>query len=804
MHFKLIQDTIPIRRGESASLVPPYFLKGTITMSLKLTVGRAPSKELRDLFGIFFEDLNHAADGGLYAELLQNRSFEFAPVDNPSYHRLTAWETIQRGASTANCHVESHTPLNGNNPHYLVLEVTKAGKGGGVRNLGFNSGIAVREGEKYNFSCWARRADTAGLALQVRLESDSGEALSDTLSFGVHSDGWEKLAGALTACATCFAGRLALYSEEAGAAALDMVSLFPADTYKGHGMRRDLALMLEDMHPKFMRFPGGCLVHDGTLDERDRSSMYRWKNTIGPAECRPARRSGWGYNQTLGLGYYEYFQFCEDIGAKPLPVLPGAWDPHHDRGAPLDELGPWIDDALDLIEFANGGAETVWGGVRAELGHPEPFGLEYLAIGNEEVGQGFFDRFEIIYKAVRERHPEIKIIGTSGPFAAGGEYERGWKYARKLGIDLVDEHYYQSPEWFLANVHRYDSFDPNGPKVFLGEYATQGSAWGNALSEAAYMIGLEKAPAVGLACYAPMLCNTDYQNWNPDMIYFDNHRAYGTPSYYVQKLFMNYQGDVLLPLGGLPEPETPLPEPIAGPVTLTAGSSDFSISNLTFGGKPCADCALPAGEKLTLGGASGFTLEFDAVEQNYHPGRPQGNRGLTVRFGSADLQSCLTWELGGWQNKDSIIGHNYRGRGTVLSQSEFSFVEGQQRHFKLTVEGRKISAWVDSQPLHEVEDRPLVIEPLYASASLDKKGSAVIVKAVNVLDEPQEAEFDLSAWELSGSGRAFTLSGDPAAENSFEAPENICPVESAVQTEDGVLHATLPGHSLTVFVLPIK
>ena len=404
---------------------------------------------------------------------------------------------------------------------------------------------------------------------------------------------------------------------------------------------------------------------------------------------------------------------------------------------------------------------------------------------------------------MRERHPEIKIIGTSGPFAAGGEYEQGWDCARKLGVDLVDEHYYQSPEWFLANVHRYDGFDPSDPKVFLGEYATQGNTWGNALSEAAYMIGLEKAPAVGLACYAPMLCNVDYANWKPDMIFFDNHQAYGTPSYYVQKLFMNYQGDVLLPLSGLPKLGTPVPEPTTGPVTICAGSSEFAISNLSINGRACGDCALAVGQELELGDSSGFTLEFDAVERAYHAEKPHGNRGLTVRFGEKDPKSCLTWELGGWQNKDSIIGHNYRGRGTVLSQSEFSFVEGQPRRFKLAVEGRKISAWVDGQQLHRAEDKPLVIEPLYASAALDREKSTVIVKAVNVQGEQQNLELDLSAWKPVREGRAVRLTGDPAAENSFEEPERICPAESPIVIESGRLSAALPPYSLTVFEIPI-
>ena len=290
------------------------------------------------------------------------------------------------------------------------------------------------------------------------------------------------------------------------------------------------------MHPKFMRFPGGCLVHDGALDPDARDAQYRWKNTVGPIEERPARRSNWGYHQTLGLGFYEYFQLCEDIGAKPLPVISPGYDPHHGRAAEPDEMQYFIDEALDLIEFANGEPSTKWGGLRAQLGHPEPFGMEYLGIGNEEVGEGFFERYKIVADAVRARYPEIKLIGTAGPFAAGGEYERGWRHAREDGADFVDEHYYMTPEWFLANHHRYDAFPADGPKVFLGEYASWGNTWYNALCEASYMLGLERnAKAVGLSCYAPLFANADYVNWKPDMIWFDKEKSFGTANYHVQK-----------------------------------------------------------------------------------------------------------------------------------------------------------------------------------------------------------------------------------------------------------------------------
>lgn len=261
-----------------------------------------------------------------------------------------------------------------------------------------------------------------------------------------------------------------------GRACLDFVSLFPEDTYKGreNGLRRDIAEYLEALHPKFMRFPGGCLIHDGSLNKDDRDSTYRWKNTLGDVMNRPPRRNNWRYNQTLGLGYYEYFLFCEDIGAEPLPVLPAGYNPHSGQGVPIDELGEWIDDALDLIEFANGGTDTEWGGVRASLGHPEPFGLKYIAIGNEEVGQGFFDRYDYFHKAIRDRYPEIKIINSAGPFNHGSEYDRGWASAKKNGSDIVDEHYYMTPEWFITNYDRYAGFPGGWNKGVFGRIRVMG------------------------------------------------------------------------------------------------------------------------------------------------------------------------------------------------------------------------------------------------------------------------------------------------------------------------------------------
>lgn len=291
-------------------------------------------------------------------------------------------------------------------------------------NVGFNTGIPVRKGENYKLSCFARSASNSTKLVAIALESLEGRVYAQG-EITVNSSEWKKYEVKLTANETDYSGRLVLTTIEHGNLYFDMISLFPERTFNNrqNGMREDIAQLLADMKPKFMRFPGGCLVHDGSLNPDDRNSMYRWKNTIGDVEKRPARRNNWGYNQTLGLGYYEYFLFCEDIGAKPIPVLPAGYDPHHHRIVPIEELQPWIDDALDLIEFANGNSSTVWGRKRTELGHPEPFGLEYLGIGNEEVGEAFFERYEYFHKAIKEKYPEIKLINSSGPFAAGSEYD---------------------------------------------------------------------------------------------------------------------------------------------------------------------------------------------------------------------------------------------------------------------------------------------------------------------------------------------------------------------------------------------
>ncbi len=760
---------------------------------MKLTVDISQQTEpLGDLYGIFFEDLNHAADGGLYAEMVQNRSFEFAAIDNPDYHGLTAWESVERDGQVRLA-LETGNAVSGKNPHYLGMDILTPGTDVGVQNVGFGSGMSFTEGAGYRFCCYAKREQDFEGPLTVSLRGKNGEiyAASD---FTV-SDVWEKYELELVAEKTDSSGRLAVTAAGRGKVYLDFVSLFPKDTYKGrkNGMRRDLAELLEAMHPKFMRFPGGCLTHDGALDPDARDAMYRWKNTLGPVEHRPARRSNWGYNQTLGLGFYEYFQFCEDIGAKPLPVISPGYDPHHKRAADLTKMQPWIAEALDLIEFANGSPDTGWGAVRAQMGHEEPFGMEYLGIGNEEVGEAFYERFDIVYRAVREKHPEIKVIGTSGPFCAGSEYERGWASARKNKVDFVDEHYYMSPEWFLANCHRYDTFSKEDPKVFLGEYASWGNTWYNALAESAFMICLEKnAHAVGLACYAPMLCHADYVNWKPDMIWFDNHRSYGTANYYIQKMFMHHQGETGL-FSGLSceshaedctaEIRTAEPDQIPGVLVLENNDSAVEYRDITLTDDETgevthfADCCVDGEQSaVELGqfSLSCHTLRMKAAER-------EGYKGFRIYFGKKDDRNTFCWEIGGWQNQDTVINERIDGRGSDLCQALFTVEKNRVYELELKIRGRHLTARVDGIVYLETKSKPVIVEPLYTTASRDGNGD-VIIKVSNVsmqarklevvLQNP-EADFGDGSWELY----VETLGGFAMEDqNSFEEPEKVKPV----------------------------
>ncbi|MBC6611123.1 carbohydrate binding domain-containing protein [Hymenobacter sp. BT507] len=517
-----------------------------------------------DLFGIFFEDINYAADGGLYAELVQNRSFEYAPSDHEGWNSLTAWEYLHEGYAMGSVSVESAAPLHANNPHYATLRVENPfQKGLGLKNTGFD-GIPVRAGEKYNFSMWGRVKSGAAVPLLVQLRGAKDQVLAETTLSAQKAD-WQQYSATLAPSTTDDKATLVVLVTGKGVIDLDMVSLFPENTFHRHpnGLRPDLAQAIADIKPKFVRFPGGCLAHGDGLD-----NLYDWKKTIGPVEQRVAQRNIWNYHQTAGLGYFEYFQFCEDIGAKPLPVVAAGVSCQNSGGSwrigsvgqqaiPISEMDAYVQDVLDLIEWANGPVTSPWGAKRAAAGHPAPFNLEYVGIGNEDkITPDFRSRFTLLYNAVHAKYPNLKIVGTVGPGPKGEDYDLGWALANQLDVPLVDEHYYEKPKWFWANNQRYDSYDRAKSKVYLGEYASWGNTLYNALAEAAYMTSLERnGDVVQLASYAPLLAKEGHTQWNPDMIYFTNTTIVPTVNYYVQQLYGHNQGNtyhqgvVTLPTG---------------------------------------------------------------------------------------------------------------------------------------------------------------------------------------------------------------------------------------------------------------
>ncbi|WP_082063445.1 alpha-L-arabinofuranosidase C-terminal domain-containing protein [Draconibacterium sediminis] len=529
-------------------------------VTLNAQVPKGGKEISSNLFGLFFEDINYAADGGLYAELVQNRSFEYNPTEQRDWTPYSYWEYISPGFSYGRISVETKAPVHPNNPHYMVLEVEHVGheakfsgiSGVGIKNSGFD-GIVVRAGEQYNFSMFAHQLSENPMELLVSLEDTKGEVLASK-TIQTDSGDWKKYTAVLNAEASCDSAFLVVLARSNGALAMDVISLFPEKTFKNraNGMRADLAQVLADMQPKFIRFPGGCLVHGDGL-----GNMYRWKNSVGPLEQRVEQRNIWGYHQSAGLGYFEYFQFCEDLGAKPVPVVPAAVSCQNSGGTwriggtgqkalPEDELDEYIQEVLDLIEWANGPVTSEWGAIRAAAGHPEPFNLEYVGIGNEDkMTPEFEERFNLIYRAVKEKYPEIIVIGTVGPFLEGEDFEKGWEIADQLKLEMVDEHYYTQPEWFLGNQQRYDSYKRNATKVYLGEYASWGNKMWNAIAEATYMTALERnGDVVDMASYAPLLAKRNFTQWTTDMIFFDNTKICLTPNYHVQKMFMSNQGDL--------------------------------------------------------------------------------------------------------------------------------------------------------------------------------------------------------------------------------------------------------------------
>ncbi|MEU1256788.1 alpha-L-arabinofuranosidase C-terminal domain-containing protein [Streptomyces chartreusis] len=801
----------------AAGLVPTATAHAEDVTDYSITVDPAAKGAAIDdtMYGVFFEDINRAADGGLYAELVQNRSFEYSTDDNRSYTPLTSW--IVDGTGEV---VNDAGRLNERNRNYLSL-----GAGSSVTNAGYNTGIRVEQGKRYDFSVWARAGSASTLTVALK---DAAGALATARQVAVEG-GWAKYRATFTATRTSNRGRLAVAANDA--AALDMVSLFPRDTYRNqqNGLRKDLAEKIAALHPGFVRFPGGCLVNTGSMEDYSAASgwqrkrSYQWKDTVGPVEERATNANFWGYNQSYGLGYYEYFRFSEDIGAMPLPVVPALVTGCGQNKAVDDEalLKRHIQDTLDLMEFANGPATSKWGKVRAEMGHPRPFRLTHLEVGNEEnLPDEFFDRFKQFRAAIEAEYPDITVVSNSGPDDAGTTFDTAWKLNREANVEMVDEHYYNSPNWFLQNNDRYDSYDRGGPKVFLGEYASQGNAWKNGLSEAAFMTGLERnADVVKLASYAPLLANEDYVQWRPDLVWFNNRASWNSANYEVQKLFMNNVGDRVVPSKATTTPD------VSGPITGAVGLSTWAT------GAAYDDVKVTAADGATLlsddfsGDASKWThtgagswsvqdgqyVQTDAAAENtmVQAGDPSwhdydlhvkatkksGKEGFLVAFGVKDTGNYYWWNLGGWNNTQSAVEQAVDGgKGTLLTKTG-SIETGRAYDIDVKVRGRQVTLYLDGQEWGGfTDDKPA--EPFRQVVTKDARTGDLIVKVVNAQPAEARTAIDLGGARVASTARVTTLAADQDAVNT----ETDAPVTPATSTFSGVTDRftyTFPANSVT-------
>ena len=525
-------------------------------VTLLLGVDRPGASISKAMVGVFYEDINFAADGGLYPERVKNRSFEFPDP-------LMGWKRATPAPGTFT--VRTETPVSAKNPHYLRIEGTDRAQPFGVMNDGFR-GVAIEAGKSYVFSVVARRVGNGPSALRVEVVGGLQTVYLTARVEGI-GPAWERHSVTLVPTQTQASGRLAVFLDGPGAMDVDVVSLFPSETYKNRpgGLRKDLGDMLEALHPGFLRFPGGCIVEGRYLEYR-----YQWKKTIGDPADRTLIINRWNdefphkpapdYYQSFGLGYFEYFQLAEDIGAEPLPILNCGMACQFNSAelAPMDKLDQYIQDALDLVEFANGPVTSTWGKRRADLGHPAPFGMKLLGVGNEQWGPDYLPRFEAFQKVLKAKYPDLQLVASADPFTDRPAAKEQSAALRKMNADLIDEHFYRTPDWFLAHASQYDAYPRTGSKIFVGEYAAHttpvGSGdsrnvWQAALAEAAFLTGLERnADVVRMSAYAPLFAHTDAWQWTPNLIWFDNLRSFATPNYYVQQLFATNRGDTVLPI----------------------------------------------------------------------------------------------------------------------------------------------------------------------------------------------------------------------------------------------------------------
>jgi alpha-L-arabinofuranosidase len=816
-------------QGASTAAVP----RATNPVTITVAVDTPGAKINPAMWGAFFEDINFGADGGLYAEMVKNRAFEFPEA-------LMGWSKIMPSNARGEIAVLDAGGFNANQPHFLRITST-AGTPMGVSNEGFR-GMGVKAGESYEFSAQLRTTGTAPGRVVVELVSSDGTVLASHRLAPV-SGNWAKVNATLKSPVTDPKARLNLMVQGPATVDFDMVSLFPQKTWKNRpgGLRADMVQMLADLRPGFLRFPGGCIVEGSDLARR-----YQWKNTIGPVEDRKLLVNRWNYEfkhrptpdyfQTFGLGFFEYFQLCEDIGAQPLPIINCGMACQFNSAelVPLDQCGPFIQDALDLIEFANGPATSTWGAKRAAMGHPEPFNMKMLGVGNEQWGPQYLERLKIFRDAIKAKYPDIQLVSDAGPSPEDERFAFLWPRLVEMKADIVDQHCYANPIWFLANATRYDAYDRNGPKVFFGEYGAQSdficspknkNNWECAIAEAAYMTGLERnADVVRMASYAPLFANEEAWQWTPDLMWTNSLSIRATPNYYVQQAFATNRGDTVLPVTNNAPVADLLPAGRVGVGTwkstgefkdvlvIRSNSKEALLASDFAAGAPgwsstadtwkVADGAYQqtsptadADPIVSLAGDKGwtdYTLSLKARTTG-------GTDGLVFTVLDDGKGAWVQWRLGGWNNTGHALISHYAEQDQFLERVPGSLETGKWYDVKITVNGDRIDCYLDGKRVQSATVLHHKIPALFTSAARDDKTGETILKIVNPGNHPVDANIRLKgATNVASTAQVTTLTGQPGDENLFTNPDNVAPKKSTINNVRPEFRHTIAPRTFTV------
>jgi len=783
------------------------------------------------LWGIFFEEINHSGDGGLYAEMVRNRSFENNRVPeectedgeyfvSPSGWKLKkgdqsipklAW-TLVADKAEASFELDTATPLNDASPTCARLEITSLQPGGraGIANEGY-WGMSVANGGVYKFSVYVRADKGYAGGLLAALESGDGKTTYATAELPAPGVDWAKVSATLISNTTDHAARLVLYAAGTGTLCFDMVSLFPAETYKNraNGLRIDLAEMVAALKPAFIRFPGGCIVEGFTPE-----SAWDWKESIGDVALRPGRQNLWGYRATDGFGYHEMLQFAEDIGAEPIVVVNCGMtcQGRNPIYQPLKKLQPYVQAALDAIEYANGDTRTKWGAERARNGHPEPFNMKYITIGNENGGPEYEARYRVFAEAIRTVYPDIQLISNSR--------------MPNAPVDFEEHHYYMTPAWFAGNAHNYDDYDRTLPKVFVSEYAAnQACGKGNleaAVGEAAFMIGMENnSDIVDMAAYAPLFNNEHNREWPVNLIVFDNHRAYGTPSYYVQKLFAENRSDTLLAMEYPDYAETLALDKGRIGIGTWNTRAEFKNIEVRHGDKQLYRWSPEKGLKDANAYEGKWKVADGAIVQNdlgtnciLQMGNPdwtdytlrlkarkiEGNEGFLILIRAKDAGNWIWLNLGGWGNREHGIESNFmNGRHGNYPRKPGSIESDRWYDIEITVQGERLTAWLDGEMLFDERIQMITQPGIMANAGRVRDTGEYIIKVTNFLKHPVEMQVALAGCDATLKGTVTLLtSPERIAENNLDAPENVVPQAAPFNADGGTFTQSFPACSLTV------